>query len=141
MERAAPARGLPVQISAFLSFCRVEKGLAANSLDAYRRDLERFGQWTTLHGISLTAAGREELRQYIDTLYSAGLKGRSVARHITAIRSLYKYLIEQHVVEADPTEFLVQAQTRLVSSEVPQSAGCRRRRRRQRGLSRRGQRR
>ena len=106
MERAAPARGLPAPISAFLSFCRVEKGLAANSLDAYRRDLERFSDWMTQHGVRLTTAGREDLRQYIDTLYAGGLKGRSVARHITTIRNLYKYLLEQHAVEADPTEFL-----------------------------------
>ena len=106
MERAAPARRLPAQISAFLSFCRVEKGLAANSLDAYRRDLERFGQWIEQHGVHLTAAGREELRLYIDSLYAAGLTGRSVARHITSLRNLYKYLLEQNAVESDPTEFL-----------------------------------
>ena len=106
MERAAPARRLPALISAFLSFCRVEKGLAANSLDAYRRDLERFAQWMDQHGISLTAAGREELRQYVDTLYASGLKGRSVARHITTIRNLYKHLLEQNAIELDPTEFL-----------------------------------
>jgi len=106
MERAAPASGLPVQIPAFLSFCRVEKGLAKNSLDAYRRDLERFGQWTTQHHVPLATAGREDLRQYIDLLYASGLKARSVARHITTIRNLYKYLLEQHVAETDPTEFL-----------------------------------
>ena len=106
MERAAPARRLPAQISAFLSFCRVEKGLAANSLDAYRRDLERFGLWMENHGTGLTAAGREELRLYVDSLYAAGLKGRSVARHITTIRNLYKHLLEHNAVESDPTEFL-----------------------------------
>ena len=106
MERAAPARRLPAQISAFLSFCRVEKGLAANSLDAYRRDLERFGQWMEQHGVQLTVAGREELRLYVDSLYASGLKGRSVARHITSIRNLYKYLLEQNAVDSDPTEFL-----------------------------------
>ncbi|HEY3739398.1 MAG TPA: site-specific tyrosine recombinase XerD [Bryobacteraceae bacterium] len=106
MERAAPARGLPAPVSAFLSFCRVEKGLASNSLDAYRRDLLRFSDWMDQHGVRLTTAGREDLRQYIDSLYANGLKGRSVARHITTIRNLYKYLLEQRAVENDPTEFL-----------------------------------
>ena len=110
MERAAPARRLPAHISAFLSFCRVEKGLAANSLDAYRRDLERFGLWMEQHGVTIVAAGREELRLYVDSLYAsglkAGLKGRSVARHITTIRNLYKHLQEQGAIEFDPTEFL-----------------------------------
>ena len=106
MERAAPARRLSAQISAFLSFCRIEKGLAANSLDAYRRDLERFGQWIDQHGVPLAAAGREDLRHYVDTLYADGLVGRSVARHITVLRNLFKYLMEQNAVESDPTEFL-----------------------------------
>ena len=106
MERAAPARRLPAQISAFLSFCRVEKGLAANSLDAYRRDLERFSCWMDDHGVGLTNAGRIELRQHVDGLYAAGLKSRSVARHVTTLRNLYKYLLEQNAVESDPTAFL-----------------------------------
>jgi integrase/recombinase XerD len=106
MERAAPARGLPAQISAFLSFCRVEKGLAANSLDAYRRDLQRLAQWTTEHDVRIDAAGREDLRAYLDSLYAAGLTGRSVARHITTLRNLYKYLLEQATIIHDPTEFL-----------------------------------
>ena len=106
MERAAPARGLPAHISGFLSFCRVEKGLAANSLDAYRSDLERFGLWLAEHGVPMTDAGREDVRQYLDSLYASGLSGRSVARHITTLRSLFKYLLEQNAAEADPTEFL-----------------------------------
>ena len=106
MERAAPARRLPAQISAFLSFCRVEKGLAVNSLDAYRRDLDRYGLWMEKHGVGLTNAGREELRQYVDSLYEAGLIGRSVARHVTTLRNFYKHLLEQNALESDPTEFL-----------------------------------
>ena len=116
MKRAAPARRLPAPISAFLSFCRVEKGLAANSLDAYRRDLERFGQWMEQHGVALTSAGREELRQYVDSLYESGLKGRSVARHITTIRNLYKHLLERDAVESDPTEFL---RAPMIGSTLP----------------------
>ena len=106
MERAAPARRLPAQISAFLSFCRVEKGLAVNSLDAYRRDLDRFGLWMEKLGVALANAGREELRQYVDSLYESGLTGRSVARHVTTLRNFYKHLLEQNALESDPTEFL-----------------------------------
>src|ERR1700712_4390770 len=104
MERAVAAPPVPPQNSTFLSFCRVEKGLAANSLDAYRRDLERFGQWMNEHGVALTAAGREDVRQYLDNLFASGLTGRSVARHITTIRNLFKYLLEQNAAQADPTE-------------------------------------
>ena len=100
------ARRSPAYISAFLTFCRVEKGLAANSLTAYNRDLTRFAEWMEHHGVDVTAAGAADLRQYVDGLYQAALKGRSVARHITTLRNLYKYLLEQQAVQADPTEFL-----------------------------------
>lgn len=106
MLRAAPASGLPVPISAFLSFCRIEKGLAANSVEAYRRDLERFGHWLGNRRLTLSQAGRDDLRLYIDSLYSDGLSARSVARHITTLRNLYKYLMEQGQISEDPSEFL-----------------------------------
>ena len=51
-------------------------------------------------------ASQDDLRLYIDSLYASGLKGRSVARHLTTLRNLYKHLIEQSVIEADPSEFL-----------------------------------
>jgi integrase/recombinase XerD len=112
MQRAAqfdPAGGLAGQVSAFLGFCRVEKGLAANSLDAYRRDLQRFCAWLTrTHPERATPsqAAQDDLRNYIDSLYEAGLTGRSVARHITTLRNLYKYLLEQGATTVDPAEFL-----------------------------------
>ena len=112
MQRAAqiaPTRGLPGQVSAFLGFCRVEKGLAANSLDAYRRDLEKFSMWLAdqrPHLSAPAAASQEDLRSYVDSLFQSGLKARSVSRHITTLRNLYKHLMEQSLIEADPSEFL-----------------------------------
>jgi integrase/recombinase XerD len=94
--------------AAYLTFCRVEKGLSANSLDAYRRDLESFDGWAAdqkLTGATFTA---EDLRAYVDWLSQGKkLKSRSIARHITTLRNLYKFLLEQETVDVDPTEFLV----------------------------------
>ncbi len=89
----------------FLAFCRVEKGLSANSLDAYRRDLASLATWAGERKIC-GYPGTEELRSYIDSLYKKGLQGRSIARHVTTVRNLYKFLLEQGSIESDPTEFL-----------------------------------
>ena len=96
---------LPGQITAFLNFCRIEKGLTANSLAAYQADLERFAAFTarecTGHIPDL-----EALRRYVDSLYQAGLGSRSVARHLSALRGLYAFLVRESRLETDPTEHL-----------------------------------
>lgn len=102
---ARPSEG--PRVSAFLTFCRVEKGLSANSLDAYRRDLASLESWMAARKISGKLLTAEELRDYIDWLSGEkGLHGRSIARHITTLRNLHKFLLEQNVIENDPTEFL-----------------------------------
>lgn len=87
----------------FLGFCRIEKGLTANSISAYRQDLSRFSQFcgsgdpedaSTLHG-------------YVDSLRGAGLSSRSIARHITTLRNFYAFLLQERKIAADPTRALV----------------------------------
>lgn len=96
---------LSARVSAFLTFCRVEKGLSANSLDAYRRDLKRFTDWAAKTKAP-TTPGTEDLRLYLDDLNQKGLKSRSVGRHLATLRGLYRFLLEQGTVDSDPTEFL-----------------------------------
>jgi len=92
-------------ILAFLSFCRVEKGLSKNSLDAYSRDLAAFRAWADpVTGGELPQA--DVLRNYLNHLYKNELSSRSIARHLSAIRSLFHFLIAEEKVEVDPTEHL-----------------------------------
>src|SRR5882724_4471940 len=106
---AGPA-GLPATIAAFLDFSKIEKGLAANSLLAYKRDLGRFAEFVKHHPEVLAEGavvpGTEGLRAYVDSLYSAGLAGRSIARHLSALRSLYGFLLREGKVAEDPTALL-----------------------------------
>jgi integrase/recombinase XerD len=93
---------LPARIQGFIDFCRIEKGLAANTVDAYRRDLLRFNVFSQLD----PEQGAELVRRYVDSLYKAGMASRSIARHITTLRNFYRYLIQEHAVVGDPTELL-----------------------------------
>ncbi len=92
-------------IRAFLSFCRMEKGLSQNSLDAYGRDLAAFRLWAEpLTGGELPDA--VALKNYLNYLYTQKLSSRSIARHLSAIRSLFHFLVREEEVEIDPTEHL-----------------------------------
>ncbi len=89
----------------FLHFCRSEKGLAKNTLDAYRRDLCRFGRF--FGSGELSQVSLEALRLYLDSLRTDGLANRSIARQITTLRSFFSFLTDEGLVTENPTELLV----------------------------------
>ena len=92
-------------IQAFLNFCRVEKGLAPNSIQSYQLDLKRFSD---AHPQPARDLQPPDLTGYVESLYGAGLSARSVARHITTLRNFYHFLIREGQLDRDPTEFLAQ---------------------------------
>jgi len=96
------ASGLSSQMAAYLDFCRIEKGLSANSLASYTFDLSKFN--TFVGAAELT--GSENLNGYLDSLSEAGLSSRSVARHMATLRGLYGYLLREGAIGQDPTEFM-----------------------------------
>jgi len=105
-EASAPVTGaLRGEASAFLNFCRIEKGLAANSLEAYTADLQSFARFAGRESGG-AVPDAEALRHYLDSLYAAGLDSRSVARHLSTLRSFYAYLLREGRIASDPTEHL-----------------------------------
>jgi integrase/recombinase XerD len=97
---------LAVRIKTFLDFCRIEKGLAPNSIEAYRRDLEGFQAYIAGTGGAAEIPETAEVRAYLETLHAGGLSPRSIARHTTTLRNFYQYLLREGVTGADPTESL-----------------------------------
>ena len=97
------SEALPGQMSAFLNFCRIEKGLSDNSLQAYSTDLSTFYRFLDGDG---APADLERLRAYVDHLYQAGLSPRSVARRLTTLRNFYGFLLREGLIDRDPTEHL-----------------------------------
>src|SRR4051794_3725430 len=98
---------LPARMTAFLNFCRIEKGLSDNTIGAYQADLSRFHAFLSVSGGNLDAfADVETLRAYLDHLSGTGLGSRSIARHLTTLRNFYGYLLRESAIPADPTEHL-----------------------------------
>jgi integrase/recombinase XerD len=100
---AAESPYLRNQMTAFLNFCRIEKGLASQTLEAYSSDLSRF---SAFFGADAGLPGTEEIRHYLDHLTSSGLGGRSVGRHLTTLRNFYGFLLREGLAGRDPTEHL-----------------------------------
>src|SRR5579863_2013358 len=88
---------------AFLDFCRVEKGLAANSISSYRTDLKRL---ISALPVREAEATQEHLGGYVQSLDNAGMSARSVARHIATLRNFYGFLTREGAIAKDPAELL-----------------------------------
>lgn len=96
---------LAAACEAFLTFCRVEKGLAKNSLAAYGLDLKQFTARTReLKTVGIP--GTEDLRKYLDFLHDGGRSPRSVARHLTTLKNFYRFLLAEGRMAEDPTALL-----------------------------------
>jgi integrase/recombinase XerD len=98
-----------LKMRSFLHFCRVEKGLAVNTLEAYRRDLAALSQWLArpFQTRKLTEISLEDLRQYLDDLRRRKLANRSIARQVTTLRGFFGFLLEEGEMAHNPTELLV----------------------------------
>jgi integrase/recombinase XerD len=93
-------------LDAFLEHLVVERGLAQNSLEAYRRDLIRYTGYLTARGKSATDLDRAEVPRYLLALREAELGPRSVARHLSAIRQYHRFLVREGLAAEDPTSHL-----------------------------------
>lgn len=89
----------------YVHFCRTEKGLANNTLEAYRRDLTRLGAW--LANRPLSSVTLNTLRSYLDHLRASGLCNTSIARQVTTLRGFFGFLVEEADLRSNPAELLV----------------------------------
>lgn len=90
----------------FLDYLAVEKGLAKNSLASYRIDLRHFGHWLLDQKLQLEDVQRVHIVRYFQSLRTAGIAARSVARALAAIRGLFRFLVAERHLKNDPTENL-----------------------------------
>ncbi|MEP7234312.1 MAG: site-specific tyrosine recombinase XerD [Ignavibacteriota bacterium] len=90
----------------YLSYLRLERGLADNSLEAYGRDLEKLGVFLSTKHRDFTTAKTTDLQEFIKALSEIGLERTSIARIISSSRGFYKFLLLERELDFDPTESL-----------------------------------
>jgi integrase/recombinase XerD len=103
---------LATALAEYETWLRVERGLAPNSLAAYRRDLRRYVEWLRGRGESDPASVTEaDVTAYVESLRAArDDEGRprfaasSVARAVAAVRSFHRFCVEEGLVASDPSE-------------------------------------
>ncbi|HKP71194.1 MAG TPA: site-specific tyrosine recombinase XerD [Pyrinomonadaceae bacterium] len=93
-------------IREYISYLRVEKGLAKNSLDAYENDLSKLKAWTEKNNFSIQALTRQDLREWLIDLNRAKLSDSSRRRVVSALRGFYKFLVIDNHIKTNPAEDL-----------------------------------
>jgi integrase/recombinase XerD len=90
-------------LKSFVDYLRIEKGLAPLSISAYATDIAQFGSFLQTKKRTLLTARRDEVRGFLQQLFSNQVDSRSVGRKLSALRHLYRYLLLDKKIEHDPT--------------------------------------
>jgi integrase/recombinase XerD len=94
------------RIALFLDMLAAERGARPNTLSAYRSDLEDFAHYVTTAGRGISDAGSDDIRGYLGELARRGLQSSSVARKLSAVRQLYRFLYAERYRSDDPAAIL-----------------------------------
>jgi len=96
---------LAAALDLFFAHVRIEKGLAANTVEAYGRDLRRYAEHLAALGLADWAAvTRAEVQAHLAELVRRGLSSRSQARALSAIRQLHALLVAEKLAPLDATD-------------------------------------
>lgn len=90
-------------IDSYLDAAWMEKGLAENSLESYRRDLELFQLWLSKDKKSLLQADEIEINQFFAWRAQQGVSSRSIARLLSTLRGFYQHALRENRIDTDPT--------------------------------------
>ena len=110
-ESLAPARRLTELTLDFLAYLELERGLSRNTLEAYRSDLQQFGQFLDRCGVNPLDVRTAELTAFVSEL-AIGREGKTAVapatlqRKIACLRSFYRHLRRDQILEHDPTSEL-----------------------------------
>ena len=106
-------------LNQFIDYLSVERGLAANTLEAYKRDLTKFSNFLDRESTtSIQGAGSKDVINYLIYLRKSKLAIRSISRNLVAIRMFYKFLVNEDIINDDPTLNLDSPKTGLYLPEV-----------------------
>lgn len=98
-----PLEGNARVLASFIDYLRIEKGLAQLSIGAYTSDIHQFGDFLQRRKRDLLSARRNDVREFLQQLFSHQVDGRSVGRKLSTLRHLYRFLLLDKKIEHDPT--------------------------------------
>ncbi|MGD0956784.1 MAG: site-specific tyrosine recombinase XerD [Candidatus Acidiferrales bacterium] len=93
---------METHIRTFLNCLQVEKGLSENTLQAYRRDIQKFAAFAAGRKLGTKDLRRSDIAEFLGSLYRKGLDSRSVARHLVTIRNFFRFSLTEGYIDDDP---------------------------------------
>lgn len=93
-------------IKDFVSFLKIEKGLAENSIFAYQNDVSKLYDFSQIRGIEPENITLENLQNFVAELFDLGLSPRTQARIISGLKQFYGFLLLEDIIDHDPSELL-----------------------------------
>lgn len=93
-------------LTGYVRYLKLQRNMSANTLDAYRRDVEKLLNYLEGVGKSVTEVELSDLQAFAAGLHDIGVGPRSQCRILSGVRSLYRYLTMDGYVEQDPSELL-----------------------------------
>ena len=105
------------QLKQFLNFLENEKKVSENTLQSYKRDLDKFKLYIEENDIKYNKVGEKDVQEYLDYLTNQNKKPSTILRTIASIRSFYQYELKNKKVSKDPTE-------KIKSPKIEKKAPC-----------------
>lgn len=109
--KTAGKRGEAEMMKAYNRYLRLQKGLSDNTLDAYRRDVDKLRDYLGGEGIALKDVTLDSLRAFAASLHDTGIGAKSQCRILSGVRSFCKFMVKDGWVDNDPSELLESPQT------------------------------
>ncbi|MGK0363385.1 MAG: integrase/recombinase XerD [Saprospiraceae bacterium] len=107
------------EINSFKIYLKLERSLSGNTVEAYLRDITKFTEYLQIKELDLSPKEivRENLVGYINYLNELGLSARSQARMLSGVKTFYKHLLLEDIIDDDPTALL---ETPRMSKKMPE---------------------
>ena len=93
-------------VTGYVRYLKLQRNMAANTLDAYQRDLQKLLHFLESEGKEATEVELSDLQTFAAGLHDIGIGPRSQCRILSGVRSFYRYLVMDGYIEQDPTELL-----------------------------------
>ena len=90
----------------YLRYLKLERNYSGNTLEAYAFDMDDYLAWAVEEGVDLLQATTADIERYATAVREQGKSATTLARRLSGLRSLYRFLLMDHYIDVDPTELL-----------------------------------
>ncbi|MDY0077252.1 MAG: site-specific tyrosine recombinase XerD [Bacteroidales bacterium] len=107
-------------IKAFREYLKLELSLSDNSVEAYVHDIMLFNQFLEMHKLELNfdQVTHKQIEQFLDYLFELGLSASSQTRILSGIRSFYRFMQEESLMDSNPARLITNPETSRKLPEV-----------------------